>query len=68
MEVFLVIHFACENEVHKTERRLKKMFYMESISEAVCGGKGLSFMGTIMHVQEVSIFIFTSFFQAAVSC
>lgn len=41
---------------------------MESISEAVRGGEGLSFLGTIMHVQEVSIFIFTSFFQAAVPC
>lgn len=43
------ICLACENQVHKTELRLK-MFYMVGISGSVPGGGGLSFLGTLMQV------------------
>lgn len=45
------ICLACENQVCKTELRLK-MFYMVSTSGSVPGGGGLSFLGTILQVAE----------------
>lgn len=63
----LAIYFTCENQVHKTELRVKKMFYMESTSEVVPGGEVYLSWEPSGMLQEVSIFQFISFFEVVLS-